>query len=303
MGIGEACALLSAATWSYGVILYTRLGANVPPLALNFFKNLLVFLMVIPLVAIVERLTWPDFTTTQVLVSLASGFIGIAVADTFYFKALNALGAGRMGIVGNLYSPFVLVLSFLFLAERLSGTQVAGFVLVTGGVFIISRARTAEAVDRRALARGVAYGVLAVFLMAGAIVMVKRVLEAQPLMPVVALRLAGGVGGLAIVFFAMQLRERVAGAATAMTTRFAMPVPGRAHWRGLLLAAFVGQLVSMVLWLAGYKFTSASVAAILNETASVFIVLLAWWLLGEPMTRRKLVGVACTLAGVACMLL
>ena len=73
MGLGELCALLSAATWSYGVILYTRLGANVPPLALNFFKNLLVLLMVVPAVAITQRLTWPDFTTQQVVVSLVSG--------------------------------------------------------------------------------------------------------------------------------------------------------------------------------------------------------------------------------------
>ena len=70
----------------------------------------------------------------------------------------------------------------------------------------------------------------------------------------------------------------------------------------ILLGAFLGQYVSMVMWLAGYKYTKASVAAILNETASIFIVLLAWLLLKEGMSTRKLAGVACTLSGVACML-
>ena len=73
-------------------------------------------------------------------------------------------------------------------------------------------------------------------------------------------------------------------------------------WPLLLLAAFLGQYVSMALWMAGYKYTEASVAAVLNETASVFIVLLAALFLGEGLDARRLVGVTCTLSGVACML-
>lgn len=84
-------------------------------------------------------------------------------------------------------------------------------------------------------------------------------------------------------------------------------VPGprgaRFDWRLLLLAAFVGQCLAMVLWLAGYKYTQASIAAVLNETASVFIVLLAWLWLREPLGRRGAAGVTLTLCGVALMLL
>jgi len=58
----------------------------------------------------------------------------------------------------------------------------------------------------------------------------------------------------------------------------------------------------MVLWLGGYKYTSASVAAILNETASVFLVLMGALWLGEPLSRRTVAGVALTFAGIACML-
>jgi drug/metabolite transporter (DMT)-like permease len=58
----------------------------------------------------------------------------------------------------------------------------------------------------------------------------------------------------------------------------------------------------MALWMAGYKYTEASVAAVLNETASVFIVLLAALFLHEGLDARRLLGVTCTLSGVACML-
>ena len=77
-----------------------------------------------------------------VMLSLVSGVLGIAVADTLYFRALNTLGAARMGVMGNLYSPFVIVLSFLFLSERLTALQGVGFVLVSAGVLLVSRQHT-----------------------------------------------------------------------------------------------------------------------------------------------------------------
>jgi len=101
----------------------------------------------------------------------------------------------------------------------------------------------------------------------------------------------GAVAGLLLV--ALLLRKRVP----------MLPPLSGIPWRKLVLAAFVGQFLSMVFWLGGYKFTSASVAAILNESASVFILLLAWAWLNEPLTRRALAGVALTVSGVACMLL
>ncbi|MFN7293253.1 MAG: EamA family transporter, partial [Lysobacteraceae bacterium] len=82
-----------------------------------------------------------------------------------------------------------------------------------------------------------------------------------------------------------------------------LPAASTVPWRQLVAAACVGQFLSKVLGLGGYKFTSASVAAILNESSSVFILLLAWAWLKEPLTRRAVAGVALTIAGVACMLL
>ena len=82
-----------------------------------------------------------------------------------------------------------------------------------------------------------------------------------------------------------------------------MAIAAGMPWRRLALAAFVGQFLAMILWLAGYKYTQASVAAILNETASVFILLLAALWLKEPPTRRGLAGVALTLTGVVVMML
>lgn len=291
MGIGEACSIGAALSWAGGVIVYKRLGESLPPLQLNLIKNVLVLGMIVPTLLLVHGTALPSLPAQAIVLALISGVIGIAFADTLYFRALNALGAGRMGIVGNFYSPFVIVLSFVFLGERLNGLQVLGFALVSGGVLIVSSHDPQRRLSKADLRRGAMFGVTAVLLMASAIVMVKRVLEGQPLLWIVLLRLVGGVIGM-LALFAWR--------------REPLPLPGRAgvrlRWPLLVLAAFLGQYVSMVLWMAGYKYTSASVAAVLNETASVFIVLLAALFLREGLDARRIAGVTCTLSGVACML-
>lgn len=291
MGIGEACSIGAALSWAGGVIVYKRLGETLPPLTLNLVKNLLVLAMIVPTVLLVHGPELPALSGSAIALAIVSGILGIAVADTLYFKALNTLGAGRMGVVGNFYSPFVIVMSFALLGERLNALQMLGFVLVSGGVFIVSSHDPQRKLPRDVLRKGALFGVAAVFLMASAIVMIKRVLEGAPLFWIVLLRLVGGVVGMVTLFV---LRRE----APALGARAKAPL----RWPLLVLAAFLGQYVSMVLWMAGYKYTEASVAAVLNETASVFIVLLAALFLHEGLDARRIAGVTCTLSGVACML-
>lgn len=291
MGIGEAMALGSAATWAVGVILARQLGAHLPPLSLNLLKNGLVLAVLAPVALVVHADAWPTLPAAELAIVVASGVIGIALADTLYFRALNELGAGRMGVIGNLYSPLVLLLGFVFLDERLGAGQWVGFGLVGLGVLLVSRPPGEWKTHPQHTARGIMIGLSAIALMAIAIVMVKRTLETQPLLWVTLLRLAGAVVGLLVVATLPAMRARM---------RFvAADVP----WRRLLLAALIGQGLSMVLWLGGYKFTSASVAAILNESASVFLVVLAALWLREPLGKRAFIGVVLTFSGIACMLL
>jgi drug/metabolite transporter (DMT)-like permease len=142
----------------------------------------------------------------------------------------------------------------------------------------------------RHAARGFGLALLAVALMACSIVLVKRVLEAQPLLWVTGLRMAGAIAAMLLI------------AAWRGEAAQLKPLARGLPWAKLVAAAFVGQFLAMVLWLAGYKFTLASVAAVLNETASIFILLLAALWLKEPLTRRAIVGVMLTFGGVCFML-
>lgn len=290
-GFGELCSILSALCWAIGLMFYRQLGATLPPLQLNFLKNLLVLGMLLPAIPLLHGLDLPHFTAWQALAAVASGVLGIGIADTLYFRALNELGAGRMGVLGNFYSPFVIVLSFFFLDESLTAFQLIGFALVSLGVWIAAWPRAGSEARPAHAVRGFMVAMLAIVLMAVSIILVKRVLEQQPLLWVTGLRMVGAIVGMAAIAW---FRGEAA--------QLAPPTVGM-PWRKLAFAAFIGQFLAMVLWLAGYKYTLASVAAILNETASIFILLLAAVWLKEKLTRRAIIGVGLTLTGVSVMLM
>jgi drug/metabolite transporter (DMT)-like permease len=127
-----------------------------------------------------------------------SGYLGIAVADTWYLRALHLMGASRTGLVASLLSPFVILLSVLFLGESLRGWQLVGFALVMAGILLVTWRSRRRAVDAEHVRRGVMYGVGAMFLMAVGIVMVKEILETRSFLWTTEIRLAGGISGMLV---------------------------------------------------------------------------------------------------------
>ncbi|MFQ6610209.1 MAG: EamA family transporter [Fidelibacterota bacterium] len=51
-------------------------------------------------------------------------------------------------------------------------------------------------------------------------------------------------------------------------------------------------------WLIGMTYTSASIASILNQTATIFILLFGWLFLKEPISWRRIFAVLLAMAGV-----
>jgi drug/metabolite transporter (DMT)-like permease len=292
IGWGEFFALGSALLWALAVVLFRRAGSALPAFELNLFKNLLGFSLLLPTVALFEGLSWPDYPLRDVLVSLLSGYIGIAVADTWYLRALQLMGASRTGIVASLLSPFVILLSYLFLDESLRGWQLAGFALVMAGILLVNWRAHRRSLDEDDIRKGVLFGIGAVFLMAAGIVMVKEILETRSFLWTTQIRLAGGIAGM-LIYLAISGRFRL------LRERFATPLP----WKLIVPASVLSTYLSMMMWLAGYKLIPASVASVLNESANAWIVFLAWLMLGESLGVRKLAGLALTSIGVIVMLL
>ncbi len=291
-GLGEAYSLAAAFCWAIAVILFKKSGESLPPFALNLVKNLLCLAALGLTLLVVGPHQLPAMPPMLLAQTLVSGVLGIALADTLYFRSLNAIGAARMGVIGTAYSPGVILLAALFLGERLSPLQFGGVALTLAGIGLVTYTRAADALDAAVLRRGALLGVLSVALMAAGVVLAKPVLETQDFLWVVFLRVAAGVAlMLAIATLRREWRSLVAACRAVR------------HWPAVISGSLMGSYVALLFWLAGYKYAEASIAAVINELAALFIVGLAAWLLRERVTRRQLAGGVLALAGVLVVVL
>ncbi len=285
--MGELFALGSAVVWALAMVALKKSGETAPPFALNLFRVVVsIPLFVVTLQPHREPL-WRPAPRADLLVLFASGIIGIALSDTLFHAALNRMGAGITGIVDCLYSPFVVLGAALVLSERLSAWKLAGMVFVVAGVGIASRHEPPVGVTRRRLWAGVVYGVLAMATVAAGIIIAKPVLERSPVLWATFMRQVGALLVLAPVGLLLPTRAQHFG-----------PLRPHRQWPLLLLSAFLGSYLAVTLWIAGMKYTQAGTAAILNQSSSIFVLVLASFLLREPFTSRKVLASALAVGGI-----
>ena len=327
--LGEACALLAALTWSVSVILFKRSEA-VTPLAMNLFKNTVAAVLLgLTLLALLLG-GWTELPLERSRGDWArllfSGVLGIAVSDTLIFMALRRLGASLLAVVDCIYAPTIVVLSVVVLHEPVPAAFLAGGALVVGGVLLTVTERTpdepelpasvaapieAEANEgdaaqgeesdpqdrRRERALGVAFGLAGIAAMASGVVLAKPALDSGDLVEVTLVRLLAGVAALLLWVSLKPLIGLDPGGAARSEV---LSVLGRRDvWRTLIPASVLGTYVAMLFWLGGFKWAPVSVASVLNQLASVFTVVLAWLMLGEPLSGRRITGTLAAVVGAA----
>jgi len=262
--MGELLALLTALLWALGVVLFKKSVSIVAPFALSLFKSFVALVLLTATAVALGQAQSVSISPQHLLVILASGALGIGISDTLFFMALSRLGASRTALIDCLYSPFVIVCSSLMLYEKITAVAVAGGLLILSGVVISSNQSFGRSIPRRQLWSGCAFGVSAMATVAFAIVLVKPLLAAYPLAWVSAVRMTGGLLVLILLLPLHPDRKSVYAAFR--------PQPG---WKWMVLGTFFGSYLSLMCWLAGFKYAQAGIAALLNQTSTVFVVLMA----------------------------
>jgi drug/metabolite transporter (DMT)-like permease len=285
--LGEFYALLCAVIWAVAVILLKRSGETVSPFALNLFRVGISSVLLVATVLASGQGLVRDAPLRDVLILMASGIIAIAVADTLFHRCLNIVGAGVTAIVDCLYSPLVVLFAFLLIGERLNAWQLAGMVTVIAAVMIASGHPPPPGVPPRTLLKGALMGMVAMAAVALGVVIAKPVLERQPVLWSTAVR---QLGALAVMLPAALISPQ--------RRRYLGTFRPDASWRFSLPATILGSYLALIFWLAGMKYTQAGAAAILNQTSTIYVLVLASFFLHEPFTRRKLAASALAIAGI-----
>ena len=215
-----------------------------------------------------------------------SGILGIALADSLFFKCLNLLGAGLTAIVECMYSPMVILLSWMILMDKLSTRQIAGGVLVVLAVLVATLKTKNQNQKIPKIFMGILVGASAMFTMALSIILMKPVLAKTSVFWVTELRLLSAL--IILVVFSILKNEHI---------QFLNLFKKKKHWRYAFPGTILGNFLAMTCWVAGFQLTEVSSAAILNQTNTIFLVILSSLILGEPFTIRRLMATVMAMAG------
>ncbi len=285
--VGEAFSLGAAVVWAGAVIFFRRSGETTSPFSLNLFRVGVSAGLLCLVIAVSGGEFFPEQSAGDFFRLALSGVVGIAISDTMFHRCLNMVGAGINSIIDCLYSPFVAGLAFLMLGENLRPVQIFGMILVIGGVVLTTRMVPPEGATHLDLLVGALWGAGAMATLALGVIWAKPVLEHSSVLWATTFRQVVSFAAMAPVALASPDRRRIWGVFRP-----------RRDWRFTVPGTILGSFLALLLWLAGMKYTQAGIAAVLNQTSTVFVLVLASIFLHEPFTGRRWIAAGLAIGGI-----
>ena len=284
LNLGDFYAILTALCWSCGVIFFEIAGRVLNSLQISLLKNIVGVLGFISFI-ILQGDPFPDFIGQEYFILIISGIIGVAIGDILFLASLRRIGSSLSAIVSTGYTISIFILAFLMFGEVISFISYLGGVLVILGVVIGTIDRDLERTPKEIL-YGVSFGLLANLCTAYSVLLLRPIMDVHPVLPIALVRFS--IGMIISAFGILYLNGKLALRETILK--------GFSNYN-LLAGAFFGTFLSVIFWLAGFKFTLAGRAAIYNQLSTIFIILLASVFLNQQMTKRKWVAVSLALMG------
>ena len=293
---GELAALGTACCWAIGSNLFAAAGQRMGSVVLNRLRiTVAAFLLAITMI-VVHGVPWPTWATPLQIGLLAlSGIIGFVFGDTYYFRSLVILGAGRAALIASLAPVFTAALGIPILGERLGRTALLGMALTLGGVawVVATRQRTTSNHIEGSALTGVLAGVLGALGQAGGYVISKLALRdgLDPL-SATSVRIGAAVIGVwVLAAFGRSVRRSLQALKNARATAF------------MAGGAFAGPFLGVILSLTALKHTQAGIAASITAIYPVLTLLLSNRFHDERLDAKILFGAVIAILGVAVLFL
>ena len=282
--MGDLYAVITAVCWSSAVILFDISTKNFTAIQLNVLKNFIgVFGFILTIVLF--SIPSPNFSQQDIFTLALSGFLGILIADGLFLESLRRLGSGLSAVVSTIYTPTVFIIAFILFNETINLQSYIGGVLVLGGI-TISVFQPPKTIKKRDLYIGILFGIMANILTAYSVLIIKPIMKNNSVVYVALYRFSiGFIFGILINILKSGIKQVIKKFKQGLTNKY------------VILGAFLGTYLSVIFWLAGYKYTLAGRAAIYNQLSTVFIIILARVFLKEPMTSKKIIGVSLAIFG------
>jgi drug/metabolite transporter (DMT)-like permease len=293
---GELAALGTAAMWAGGSNFFAAAGRRMGSVVLNRLRLTVAVGLLAMALLVVKGSPWPTWATgSQIGLLMASGVVGFAFGDTYFFRSLVILGPGRAALLASTAPIFTAALAWPILGEAPGRLALLGMALTLGGIFWVlyeREHRAPEHIEGSALV-GVIAGVLGALGQAGGYVLSKLALRTgiDPLSATVIRSSAAMV----VVWGVAAATGGVGKSLGALRDRRAT---------GFMVAGAVcGPFLGVTLSLTALHFIEAGVAASIIAIYPLLAILIASRFHGERLTLRTLAGAVVAVSGVVVLFL
>lgn len=279
---GIIAALGSAASWGFATVVFDRLGKVVPYAGITFLKGLFSIVLMLFLVAL-----FGDFHTVSshdAIILVISGIIGIALGDTLFFKSLQDLGAKMQVLYFMLGQIVTMILSFLLLGEVLGLVEYSGAMVLLCGIIIVTWGKQEDHPNKT---RGIVGGFLSILCFSVSTVMIKFTEVDIDIVSATCYRMIAGTITMLFV-----------GVTTHRLKSWILPLQDRSALALFLLNVVVITIGGFMLSMYAIKTISVSLASILSTTEPVFVLLLAYLINHEKVSKRELIGAVISIIGL-----
>ena len=276
--------LFTAIFWGGTFIAGKVVAKDVGPFSAAFLRFAVASIFLI-------SLTWkhqrrlPVLTKKQLISVILLGMTGVFAYNVLFFKGLKLISAGRASLIIANNPVFIALFSALFFKEKLNFTRVAGITIsVIGAIVVISKGNLAEFVNGN-LGAGELYIFCCVASWVAYSLIGKAVMT--DLSPLVSVSYAS-LAGAAALFFPAYFEGL-----TKNLVHYSV-----VDWFAIFYLGVFGTVVGFVWYYEGIKAIGPTKAGQFINFVPVSAVLLAFFILGEPITLSLLVGGIFVVSGV-----
>ena len=213
------------------------------------------------------------------------GFIGYYLASLVDFMGLQYVTAALERLMLYLYPTIVVVISAIFLKQRITGRILLALALSYAGILLVFARDLSLAGDPHAIWVGGA------LVFAGAFLYALYLVGAGPVI--------ARLGSLRFIALAMLVSAVFVFLQFVLTRPVsALDLPSRIHLLSLAMAVF-STVLPTYLVAEAIKRIGANRTSLVGSLGPVFTIALGFWILGEPLHWIQFGGAALVLAGVA----
>ncbi len=270
-------ALSSAVASGAAAILLKHSTRGIKPILVNYIKAAAGSLT---LGLIVLVFAWSELVSISLNDLILVAFIGLTGPFIAWFLYIKALSIGDISLVHpivNTYSLSAMLFNFILLKSPIKIEHVAGALFVVIGIRLLAE-------------KGKRGKFLAPMLLALAVSLIWGL---NTVLFKIALARSGPlVLSFLRVFFAFIFMTPAAlGQLSGVSIK--LKYVGSAS-----LAGLVSDFIGVFLWLLSLKLGEVSVAATISASSPIFSAMFSWSIFGEKISRRRVLGIILTVAGI-----